>query len=129
MLKNSINKISSFLLGGIFLSSQITAQLAPPQDKFNYALELIKYAYVDTVDSKRLTEDALRAMVKDLDPHSVYIPVEEMREMNEPLVGKFEGIGVQFNINYNKDYQTDCHLTIIMQMIQVKLTTSEMNQK
>ena len=99
MLKNSINKISSFLLGCIFLSSQITAQLAPPQDKFNYALELIKYAYVDTVDSKRLTEDALRAMVKDLDPHSVYIPVEEMREMNEPLVGKFEGIGVQFNIH------------------------------
>ncbi|MBL0031915.1 MAG: S41 family peptidase [Bacteroidetes bacterium] len=94
-----MNKISSFLLGGIFLSSQITAQLAPPQDKFNYALELIKYAYVDTVDSKRLTEDALRAMVKDLDPHSVYIPVEEMREMNEPLVGKFEGIGVQFNIH------------------------------
>jgi carboxyl-terminal processing protease len=37
-------------------------------------------------------------MVKDLDPHSVYIPVDEMREMNEPLVGKFEGVGIQFNI-------------------------------
>jgi len=43
-------------------------------------------------------DDAMRAMMKDLDPHSVYIPQEEMREMNEPLVGKFEGIGIQFNI-------------------------------
>ena len=81
------------------LSSQVKAQMAPPQDKINYALELIKYAYVDTVDGKKLTEEAIKAMVKALDPHSVYIPLDEMREMNEPLVGKFEGIGVQFNIH------------------------------
>ena len=99
MLKNSIIKSSLILLSISFLSNAIKAQLAPPQDKINYALELIKYAYVDTVDAKKLTEDAIRTMVKDLDPHSVYIPVEEMREMNEPLVGKFEGIGVQFNIH------------------------------
>ncbi len=99
MLKKSILKSSMFLLSVSLLSTQVKAQMAPPQDKINYALELIKYAYVDTVDSKKLTEEAIKAMVKNLDPHSVYIPVEEMREMNEPLVGKFDGIGVQFNIH------------------------------
>jgi carboxyl-terminal processing protease len=71
---------------------------AQQQSKIDYALQLIKYAYVDTVDEKKLTDDALRSIIKDLDPHSVYIAPEEMREMNEPLVGKFEGIGIQFNI-------------------------------
>jgi carboxyl-terminal processing protease len=74
------------------------AQLNAPQSKLDYAIQLIKYAYVDTVDEKKLTDDALRALIKDLDPHSTYIAPEEMREMNEPLVGKFEGIGIQFNI-------------------------------
>ena len=82
----------------IFLSAKIFSQISPQQNKIEYALQAIKYAYVDTVNDKKLTDDAIRAMVKDLDPHSVYIPVEEMREMNEPLVGKFEGIGIQFNI-------------------------------
>src|SRR5438876_748961 len=59
---------------------------------------MIEYGYVDTVNEKKITDVALRAMMKDLDPHSVYISPEEMREMNEPLVGKFEGIGIQFNI-------------------------------
>ncbi len=67
--------------------------------KLDYALQLIKYAYVDTVNDTKLTDDALRAMVKSLDPHSVYIPLDELREMNEPLVGKFEGVGIQFNIH------------------------------
>jgi carboxyl-terminal processing protease len=81
-----------------FCISNSFAQVAQPQSKIDYAIQLIKYAYVDTVDEKKLTDDALRALIKDLDPHSTYIAPEEMREMNEPLVGKFEGIGVQFNI-------------------------------
>ncbi|MFZ7154230.1 MAG: S41 family peptidase [Candidatus Pollutiaquabacter aromativorans] len=69
------------------------------QSKLEYALQLIKFWYVDTVNEKQLSDEAIRAMLKDLDPHSVYIPLEEMREMNEPLVGNFEGVGIQFNIN------------------------------
>lgn len=61
-------------------------------------MQIIKLFYVDTVDEKKLTDDALRTMLKDLDPHSSYIPPEDMRAVNEPLVGKFEGIGIQFNI-------------------------------
>jgi carboxyl-terminal processing protease len=68
------------------------------QGKLDYALSMIKYFYVDTVDEKRLSDEAMKAMVKALDPHSAYIPADELQETNEPLVGKFEGIGIQFNI-------------------------------
>jgi carboxyl-terminal processing protease len=66
--------------------------------KLDQAMEMIKYFYVDTVNEKKLTDNALHNLMKDLDPHSAYISPEEMREMNEPLVGKFEGIGIQFQI-------------------------------
>ena len=75
------------------------AQSQSSQGKLDYAMQVIKAVYVDTVNEKKLTDASLRAMIKELDPHSVYIPIEEMREMNEPLVGKFEGIGIQFNIH------------------------------
>lgn len=83
------------LLTGLFQSS---AQLMQPS-KVDHALEIVKYYYVDTVNEKALMEEAMKAMIKELDPHSVYIPLEELREMNEPLLGKFEGIGIQFNIH------------------------------
>lgn len=90
-------KYSLSLVFALF-SLAVTAQMAP-SGKVDYALQIIKMAYVDTVDEKKLTDEAMRAMIKQLDPHSVYIPQEEMREMNEPLVGKFEGVGIQFNIH------------------------------
>ncbi len=66
--------------------------------KFSRALGYISAYYVDSVDSKQMVEDAIVDMLKDLDPHSVYIPADEVKEMNEPLEGNFEGIGIQFNI-------------------------------
>ena len=99
MIQKKTVKTGLLILAFAVTGKSVIAQSAPPQDKINYALELIKYAYVDSVDSKKLTEEAIKAMVKELDPHSVYIPAEEMREMNEPLVGKFEGVGIQFNIH------------------------------
>jgi len=66
--------------------------------KFTSALQIIDYAYVDTVNEAKLTEKAITAMLKDLDPHSVYLSKSEVKEANEPLQGNFEGIGVQFNL-------------------------------
>jgi carboxyl-terminal processing protease len=66
--------------------------------KFNSAFQLISMAYVDSVDHEYLTEVAIREMLKELDPHSVYMDKEEIRRANEPLMGRFEGIGVQFQI-------------------------------
>ena len=54
--------------------------------------------YVDSVDEKKLVEDAIRGMLEKLDPHSSYSTPAEVKAMNEPLQGNFEGIGVQFNM-------------------------------
>jgi carboxyl-terminal processing protease len=62
------------------------------------ALDLIKNRYVDVVAMDSLQNDALGDVMSHLDPHSVYIPASNVNEMNEDLVGNFEGIGVEFNI-------------------------------
>ncbi len=66
--------------------------------KFESFMRYVQLAYVDTVDSQKLTEDAIKAVLKGLDPHSVYISEKDLKRMNEPLEGNFEGIGIQFNI-------------------------------
>lgn len=66
--------------------------------KIDAIFTLINYAYVDDVDNNKMSEDAIVALLEELDPHSVYIPEKEKRMMNEPLEGNFEGIGIQFNI-------------------------------
>ncbi|MEE1183825.1 MAG: S41 family peptidase, partial [Paludibacteraceae bacterium] len=66
--------------------------------KLNEVLQLIDQAYVDTINKPKLIEDILPAILTDLDPHSVYIPKDEVQSMNEDLEGSFSGIGVQFNI-------------------------------
>lgn len=66
--------------------------------KFSSALSVIKNFYVDTVNPEDLTEKAIIEMLKELDPHSVYFTKEEIEKANEPLVGNFDGIGVQFQI-------------------------------
>ncbi len=66
--------------------------------KFSRAMGYISNYYVDTVNSQMLVETALISVLKELDPHSVYIPEKEVKEMNQPLEGNFEGIGIQFNL-------------------------------
>lgn len=66
--------------------------------KFGKALHYIDSYYIDSVDRSELVEKALIHMLDDLDPHTVYLTKEEVQEMNEPLQGNFEGIGIQFNI-------------------------------
>lgn len=86
------------LLSTIFIKPlQVTAQI-DDKNKIQSLLQLIDYAYVDTVNKKLVVEDAIKAILKDCDPHSVYIPAEDLKDVNEPLLGKFEGIGVTFNI-------------------------------
>ena len=66
--------------------------------KFGQALEWINDYYVDSVNKEELVEIAIKGMLSHLDPHSTYLTKEEVKEMNEPLEGNFEGIGIQFNI-------------------------------
>ena len=66
--------------------------------KLTIAQLAITQLYVDSVDQKKLVENAINGMLSKLDPHSAYSNPEETRRMNEPLEGNFEGIGVQFNM-------------------------------
>ena len=61
-------------------------------------LDLIKNRYVDEVQMDLLADTAIQAMLSKLDPHSVFIPAEELQQVNEDLAGKFFGIGIEFNI-------------------------------
>ena len=67
-------------------------------DKLSYTLSLISMQYVDSLSTDSLIERTLPLLVEGLDPHSVYVPASEMQEMNEPLEGEFDGIGVVFNM-------------------------------
>ena len=66
--------------------------------KMNRVLDLIDNLYVDTANMQKLVETGIVAMLKELDPHSVYITQDDVKAMNEPLEGNFEGIGIQFSI-------------------------------
>lgn len=61
-------------------------------------MDLIQSKYVDDVKINELTDTAIQAMLNKLDPHSVYIPAEQLQQVNEDLAGKFFGIGIEFNI-------------------------------
>ena len=69
-----------------------------PMRKLQIAEMAINNLYVDSVDEQKLVEDAIRGMLEKLDPHSSYADPKEVKAMNEPLQGNFEGIGVQFNM-------------------------------
>ena len=66
--------------------------------KFGRTLSLIDAFYVDSTDLGVLTDKAIIEVLKNLDPHSTYISAKDVKEMNEPLNGNFEGIGVHFNL-------------------------------
>lgn len=75
------------------------------QNSNNEALRKLQMAefaitnlYVDKVDENKLVEEAIIRMLAQLDPHSTYNNAEEVKKMNEPLQGNFEGIGVQFQM-------------------------------
>jgi carboxyl-terminal processing protease len=89
-----------FITAALFTLSfgKSIAQISPTAEKLDALMSMINYAYVDSIDEKKISDDAIRNLLKELDPHSVYIPAEELKEVNEPLVGNFEGIGVQFSI-------------------------------
>ena len=58
---------------------------------------LVEHKFVDSISMDSLSELVIPLMMKELDPHSVYIPAREMQQVNEPLEGEFDGIGVVFN--------------------------------
>ena len=92
-MKNSI--ITLLVLTAV---GAVFAQSINPLRKLQIAEMAISNLYVDSVDEQKLSEDAIRGMLENLDPHSSYTTAKETKAMNEPLQGSFDGIGVQFNM-------------------------------
>ncbi len=67
-------------------------------NKINDVINYINQEYVDTVNQKKLVENTIEDLLHQLDPHSAYIPADDLQSMNEPLEGNFDGIGVEFHI-------------------------------
>jgi carboxyl-terminal processing protease len=82
------------LINFVAFSQQDTLKMATT--KTGQTLALIDYFYVDTANLERISEKGIEAMLKELDPHSIFITKDEVKKMNEPLEGNFDGIGVSF---------------------------------
>lgn len=87
---------------GINLQSRRQMSFHPKQlnstNKIGVILSLIEGNYVDSVDSKKIVESAIPEVLKQLDPHTIYIPAKDMQGVSEEMSGNFSGIGVQFSI-------------------------------
>jgi len=86
---------SLLLVQGVALRSQ---GLTQETFKIGKTLALLEAIYVDSVNISAITEQMITGTLRNLDPHSVYIPAKDVQEENEPLQGNFEGIGIQFNL-------------------------------
>ncbi len=91
-----------FWMGTTFVTEESGKVVSNRSDNgFDMLTEVINYIdaeYVDEVSKNEIIEKTVKRILKDLDPHSYYISPEELAEMNEPLEGNFDGIGIQFNI-------------------------------
>jgi carboxyl-terminal processing protease len=96
------------LAAGFYFGSQFRTQTVLPtksyfsggteSHKIEQILDYIDREYVDTVSRKEIIDKTIEYILQELDPHSYYINADDLAEMNEPLLGNFDGIGVQFNI-------------------------------
>jgi len=93
--------VAGMLLGNLFKNnpgSQLPVKIFTRPDKLTSILDFIEKNYVDSVRMDAITETVIPTLLEKLDPHSIYIPPRELKEVNETLRGNFDGIGVQFNM-------------------------------
>lgn len=90
--------IFSFLIFSFSSFSQIDKEKISTTQKFDEVITYISKKYVDDVDTDKLTDAAIVALLEELDPHSTYIPKEEVESANRQINGSFVGIGIRFQI-------------------------------
>lgn len=97
--------IASSLIVGVLIGLQLRENdakrsrlFSSKSDKLNAIMNYIEDEYVDTIPKDSLVEKTIPLLVSNLDPHSVYIPAQEIASVNESLDGEFSGIGVEFNM-------------------------------
>ena len=96
----------AFVSLGLLLGFKITDRSTPTgqlslgegMEKIQQTFSFIQRNYVKDIDNDRLVDDAINGMLEGLDPHSIYIPKKEMKQMAENMQGGFDGIGIEFSI-------------------------------
>ena len=95
-----INALAGIVLF-LFTISASSQELNEAAVKIGRTLGLIDSYYVDSANLGSLAEKGIIEILKNLDPHSTYVSAKDVKELNEPLNGNFEGIGIQFNLLYD----------------------------
>ncbi len=100
LLGASLVRVSSLNKNISLLENLHTNRYDPVNDVLGY----IMHDYVDSVNADKLKQYAVQGILENLDPHSQFIPAEDFNEVNESLMGNFDGIGVQFRIENDSVY-------------------------
>ena len=108
---NSQKKYLPLLLGvaiaaGVFIGSKLDFNDTPDRifaknskkDKLNRLIDYIDYEYVDKVNTDSIVDVTVNEILENLDPHSVYIPVDEYENNADDMRGNFVGIGISFYV-------------------------------
>jgi len=101
MRRKKLTFLSIVLVLTISLVIPVNGQFTEASLKIGKVISLIEAYYVEDVNQEKMVEQAIINVLEELDPHSTYISEKEVKKMNEPLIGNFEGIGIQFNVLYD----------------------------
>lgn len=97
--KAPIFALVAFIFSSLYISgANANEYTLTPDRKLLMSEQIIERFYVDSVNSDKMVQEAIVAMLKTLDPHSTYSDPDETKELTTPLTGNFSGIGVQFNM-------------------------------
>jgi len=111
-MKNFSRVFTGFFLGVSLTLSLFVYTIASAAPNFEYldlfakVLHYVQANYVEEVDTKKLVEGAIKGMLSTLDPHTVYMPAEQFKEMQVDTQGKFGGLGIEITV-------TDGYLTVV----------------
>lgn len=97
----AVSVAAGILIGNLLNRNSQTGFIGIRSDnsnKISTILQLIDQGYVDSVNTASIIESTIPEILKNLDPHTSYIPASDMQEVQEEMTGKFSGIGVQFSI-------------------------------
>jgi len=99
---------------GITIGLYIDGNLPGPRsfrkdDKLDKTLQLVEEKYVDTINRAHFEGEAINNMLQNLDPHSMYLPAQQARTINERLEGAFNGIGIEYQILRDTMYVTQVY--------------------
>lgn len=97
-------RLICFAFAALTITCMVGQRMPANLQKLLNAEYAINALYVDSVDEKKLVEDAIVGMLEKLDPHSAFTTAKETKELEEPLQGEFSGIGIQYNMKQDTLY-------------------------